>query len=617
MTRVVHDLSRYVLRSKGRVQSMGPSWPTGAVVAYRDDRFALIGEDWFTVRKGTLLADGIAEAERLVRCGGKGLVRVGRPVGRFGEANLYEPVIAFAADDYAPRAHARAKVATAAASDRRGELVAEFEVKAKDDPGKPVMIEGWASRPDIDRDFDVVDPMAFKESLPSYLANPQLLWMHDWWHPIGAVEEIELKKEGIFVRARVEDEEVKRYIRTGQVNSFSISFDIQDRAYEPVVLDEDGVPTGPQVMRVTKGELLEISVVTIPSLRSARFEVVKRAKAQDKAAEIGTCDASCSRCTCELPERVVEYRGFPIGNDLELWDAEAVRKRFGAAADVACHTFEQEGAAVLRHAALQGGELRTIPCLVRLAMASIVARHHDMTDEQRQVAWSSVGKRWMDCFPREDVPLIERHPAPGLFAKIAGGLALEFDARSYDEARAKKFLDGHGYQSAVRPVVRKTQGSGAIAVADGVFAMLPSERGAIEVKTKKSKTQAPAKPEAGKKPEEQQPEPASKDVEEMALFDDTDVVELESSTVSTVERVLAGQPVSAAALQSAVDDGKRALADVLGQDSEDDPSGDDREKETPDDADDPEGPELEDDDLEENGEDEDEGEDDEEEDEET
>ena len=50
-----------------------------------------------------------------------------------------------------------------------------MEVKQVEDKDGSVVIEGYASTPDIDRYQDIVEPTAFSKAIEMYMKNPVLL----------------------------------------------------------------------------------------------------------------------------------------------------------------------------------------------------------------------------------------------------------------------------------------------------------------------------------------------------------------------------------------------------------------------------------------------------------
>ena len=123
--------------------------------------------------------------------------------------------------------------------------------------------------------------------------------------------------------------------------------------------------------------------------------------------------------------------------------SKSLREAYGERTADLCHTFETKDGPELQHAALVDGQLKTIPALVRLAMAQVVARSHDMTDDQRQMAWSSLGKRWMDCFP--DVPSVPAMLGTGARGPQVDSLLADYRFLRQLESRTR-WIAGRGVE---------------------------------------------------------------------------------------------------------------------------------------------------------------------------
>lgn len=130
-----------------------------------------------------------------------------------------------------------------------------------------IYIEGYASTPIMDRDRDIipVDAVDFEE----YKLNPIVLYQHDRKQPIGKVEEIVKRPDGIWVRAFISNTADKltgvvSYIKQGILKAFSIGFGIED--YE--LLSDGGY-------KFKKIKLHELSIVSVPANSTALFNQVK------------------------------------------------------------------------------------------------------------------------------------------------------------------------------------------------------------------------------------------------------------------------------------------------------------------------------------------------------
>lgn len=146
----------------------------------------------------------------------------------------------------------------------------EFTVKAAED--QLGVFEGVASTQDIDLGGDIVKAGAFGDFNPK---NIPMLWAHDMRSPIGGWKVIDTKGSTMKVEGELnldvaKGAEVYALMRKGHVTGLSIGF-IPSPGF--VKYDEK---TG--VRTISKGKLLEISVVPVPANDKARAKRVKSAE---------------------------------------------------------------------------------------------------------------------------------------------------------------------------------------------------------------------------------------------------------------------------------------------------------------------------------------------------
>ncbi len=146
----------------------------------------------------------------------------------------------------------------------------DFHVKALNEDQR--IVEGWATRPEIDRTGDIVIPTGAQYKLPL----PFLL-DHDHEKAIGDVERVEVSSAGIRFFARVKkingDSNVARacdnawdLIKNGLRRFVSIGFRVLE-------WERNNESNG---MIVKEWEWLELSAVTIPALGSAEITSFKK-----------------------------------------------------------------------------------------------------------------------------------------------------------------------------------------------------------------------------------------------------------------------------------------------------------------------------------------------------
>lgn len=123
-----------------------------------------------------------------------------------------------------------------------------------------------ASTPDLDRDGEVIDSGAF---LPLPKAVP-LLAFHDRNDPIGVCrpryDGNRLLVEATFA-STARAQEVRQLVKEGAVTSVSVGMLVANR-----VKDKAGI------VHITRAELLEVSIVSIPSNRAALITEQRAAK---------------------------------------------------------------------------------------------------------------------------------------------------------------------------------------------------------------------------------------------------------------------------------------------------------------------------------------------------
>lgn len=156
----------------------------------------------------------------------------------------------------------------------------DLKTITKDASGQ-LTIEGWANTSDKDRVGDVVLPSAFADTMKEFMENPVLLYQHDWDKIIGNIVEFKIvddensEKCGLWIKAQISNakdvEDVKTKIREGSLKTFSIGYNELDADFDK----------GTDTNVVTKLELLEISVVTIPCNPFAKFGATSEEQKQN------------------------------------------------------------------------------------------------------------------------------------------------------------------------------------------------------------------------------------------------------------------------------------------------------------------------------------------------
>jgi HK97 family phage prohead protease len=148
--------------------------------------------------------------------------------------------------------------------------------KSSDDSDSPdIFIEGYANFGAKDRVGDLIDPSVWSvgESLNNFKKNPILLFNHDYDEPVGKVEDVEPRSDGLFIRAKITSAagKVYRLIADGVLSTFSVGFRLLDAKW----IGET------ETFLITKLELLEISVVSVPCQQDSVFSLAKSMNGED------------------------------------------------------------------------------------------------------------------------------------------------------------------------------------------------------------------------------------------------------------------------------------------------------------------------------------------------
>jgi len=146
----------------------------------------------------------------------------------------------------------------------------EFKIKADDTSEEELLLEGFASTDSKDRASDIIplSTWADPDSIANYLKNPIILAQHDRDEPVGKCEALQVKDGGLFVRVRIYKslcEKTFMAVKHGILKTFSVGFRLKDIEYAE---EQDAY-------LLTKVELTEISIVSIPCNTDATFAVMK------------------------------------------------------------------------------------------------------------------------------------------------------------------------------------------------------------------------------------------------------------------------------------------------------------------------------------------------------
>lgn len=160
-----------------------------------------------------------------------------------------------------------------------------FSAKVDEETG---MIAGFFSTYDKTPDSygDIIEPGAFTETIKAReeTGHPfPLCFNHDFSAVIGAVKSIEDRERGPYIEAGLLDtqlaQDVRKMVKSGAIWQFSFAYDVLE-ARQP---SEEEKKSGVENV-LTKLDLFEISVVTVPANQNA---VVTEVKAQEPETKSG------------------------------------------------------------------------------------------------------------------------------------------------------------------------------------------------------------------------------------------------------------------------------------------------------------------------------------------
>lgn len=159
-----------------------------------------------------------------------------------------------------------------------------FELKAKED--ETGMIAGFFSTYDEEPDSygDIIRPGAFTETIKKRAESGHpfpLCFNHDFSQVIGAVDKIEDTEKGPYIEAHFLDtalaQDVRKMLKSGAIYQFSFAYDVLGWEDPTKEQREKGISNV-----LTKLEVFEISVVTVPANQNAVMTEVKNAELETK-----------------------------------------------------------------------------------------------------------------------------------------------------------------------------------------------------------------------------------------------------------------------------------------------------------------------------------------------
>lgn len=157
-----------------------------------------------------------------------------------------------------------------------------FELKAQENGTVAGYFSTYETEPDSYG--DIIEPGAFTETIKKREESGHpfpLCFNHDFSAVIGSVKKIEDREKGPYIEAEFLDtalaQDVRKMLQSGAIYQFSFAYDVLDARKPTPEEHEKGVG-----IVLTKLEVFEISVVTVPANQKAEVTEVKSAEPETK-----------------------------------------------------------------------------------------------------------------------------------------------------------------------------------------------------------------------------------------------------------------------------------------------------------------------------------------------
>lgn len=180
------------------------------------------------------------------------------------------------------------------------------------------IVKGWASKPVVDRGREKVLTEAFTKTMPKFMDNPIMLYMHSMMTPIGTWTDYKLSNEGLFVTGEIVEgvpqaDYVWTLVKRRVLRSLSIGF-----------MELDGEFSKADNAYIIKDlELYETSIVSIPMNQDALITL----DSGGKFLNIQPMDLDTAGFTMHPPDRkaVISYAKYATQDPGTPWDGGAAR----------------------------------------------------------------------------------------------------------------------------------------------------------------------------------------------------------------------------------------------------------------------------------------------------
>lgn len=165
-------------------------------------------------------------------------------------------------------------------------LFKSFEMKANENGG----IAGYFSTYDVEPDSygDIIEPGAFTETFKKREESGHpfpLCFNHDFSAIIGAVDSVKDTEKGPYIEAHFLDtqlaQDVRKMLQSGAIYQFSFAYDVLQNRKPTTEENAKGISNV-----LTKLDVFEISVVTVPANQNAVATEVKAGRRNRKSDEL-------------------------------------------------------------------------------------------------------------------------------------------------------------------------------------------------------------------------------------------------------------------------------------------------------------------------------------------
>lgn len=313
---------------------------------------------------------------------------------------------------------------------------AVLQTKGVDESTGMLRIEGLASTPNMDRMHEVVETGAFKSTMKQFMANPQMLYMHNTKEPVGYWDSYEIRDEGLWMSGVVGHDfhpadRARRQIEQDVLRALSVGFREIDGKVK-TVKDSDG--NAHEVYHITDLELLEVSLVSVPANREALFHV-----SDGKLCDIEILDDETEhKVSDDELRKMCEERGFsvtllalpyerlPIQSKDAEWNVEKAREALEKVAQLEDNDFSYEiyskgfawfdieasesrsfGYKLPHHNVSEGGIVTNLRgCRACLSAVAGVRGGVEIPDKERVNVYAHLAKHIQDDFG-EEVPSLD------------------------------------------------------------------------------------------------------------------------------------------------------------------------------------------------------------------